>query len=104
MEVVLSANELNQLCVLYAFSSLRYQCITPFTLRPYRPAPQRESTTQLLLKFPREDAGTNKAMHVSRVRMRRSGYKSVACEFCRTGGGKIREALHKSGWTLVDAM
>jgi hypothetical protein len=28
----------------------------------------------------------------------------VACEFCRTGGGKIREALHKSGWTLVDAM
>jgi len=23
---------------------------------------------------------------------------------CRTGGGKIREALQKSGWTPVDAM
>ena len=28
----------------------------------------------------------------------------MACEICRTGGGKIREALHKLGWTLVDAM
>ena len=61
---VSSDNELNQLCELCASSSLRYQCITPFTLGPYRPAPQRESTGQLLLKVPREDAGTNTASHV----------------------------------------
>jgi len=29
-------------------------------------------------------------------------HSTVACEFCKTGGGKIREALHKSGWTPVD--
>jgi hypothetical protein len=47
---VLSANELNQLCVLCAFSSLRYQCITPKALSTRCTA--------------RADADTNKAMHV----------------------------------------
>jgi len=53
--------------------------------------------------FPREDAGTNKVLHTP-VTVHRAQRQLVACGFCRTCGGKIREALYKSDWTLVNAM
>jgi len=63
-------------------------------------------TAYLALPWPRDvspkDAGINKVLHIP-VTVHKARRQPVACGICRTCGGKIREALHKSDWTLVDA-